>query len=159
MKRISTLLLIVCLLLAGCGSDSGELTVETQRQAAVAASVPTTEETAPPVTQAPTVPSTAPTEVPTEEATEEPTEEPTEEVTEEPTEPPTEAPTEPPTEAEPEAVSSPGQDYVLNKNTKKFHYPYCSSVSRMKAKNRKDFFGSREEVISMGYVPCKNCDP
>lgn len=154
MKRISTLLLIVCLLLAGCGSDSGELTVETQRQAAVAASVPTTEETAPPVTQAPTVPTTAPTEVPTEE--------PTEEATEEPTEPPTEAPTEPaeePTEKEPEAVSSTGQDYVLNKNTKKFHYPHCSSVSRMKAKNRKDFFGSREEVISMGYVPCKNCDP
>lgn len=158
MKRIYALFLIVCLLFVSCGSDSGELAVEVQREATVA-SIPTTEETALPVTQAPTVPSTAPTEVPTEEATEEPTEEPTEGPTEEAADPPTEAPTEPPTEAEPEAVSSPGQDYVLNKNTKKFHYPHCSSVSRMKAKNRKDFFGSRGDVISMGYVPCKNCDP
>ena len=49
--------------------------------------------------------------------------------------------------------------YVLNTNTKKFHLPTCSSVKDIKDKNRKDFFGSREEVIAMGYEPCKRCHP
>lgn len=51
------------------------------------------------------------------------------------------------------------RDYVLNKNTKKFHYPWCSSADDIKKKNRKDFTGTREEVISQGYVPCKRCNP
>lgn len=51
------------------------------------------------------------------------------------------------------------QSYVLNKNTKKFHFPGCSSVSRMKASNRWDVEMSRDEVISMGYVPCQRCNP
>ena len=51
------------------------------------------------------------------------------------------------------------QDYVLNKNTKKFHYPWCSSADDIKAKNRKEYTGTREEVISQGYVPCKRCNP
>ena len=48
--------------------------------------------------------------------------------------------------------------YVLNKNTKKFHYPWCNSVDDIKAKNRQDFYGSRDE-IPKGYVPCKKCNP
>ncbi len=51
------------------------------------------------------------------------------------------------------------QSYVLNTNTKKFHYPGCSSVSKMKDKNRQDFTGTRDEVIAQGYEPCKNCNP
>lgn len=42
------------------------------------------------------------------------------------------------------------QDYVLNENTKKFHYPWCSSADDIKAKNRKEYTGTREEVISQG---------
>ena len=49
--------------------------------------------------------------------------------------------------------------YVLNKNTGKFHYPDCKSVSDMKAKNRMDVDWSREEVIAKGYQPCGNCHP
>lgn len=49
--------------------------------------------------------------------------------------------------------------YVLNTNTKKFHYPTCSSVDDMKEKNKQIYTGSREEVINMGYVPCKRCNP
>lgn len=56
-------------------------------------------------------------------------------------------------------VTAEEQDYVLNTNTKKFHYPWCSSADDIKAKNRKDFTGTREEVISQGYVPCKRCNP
>lgn len=49
--------------------------------------------------------------------------------------------------------------YILNTNTKKFHYPSCSSVEQMKEKNRKEFSGDREDVISQGYSPCKRCKP
>ena len=54
---------------------------------------------------------------------------------------------------------SQGITYVLNTNTKKFHYPTCSSVDDMKEKNKQIYTGSRDEVINMGYVPCKRCNP
>ena len=57
------------------------------------------------------------------------------------------------------AVEDTGRDYVANKNTKKFHYPHCSSVDDMKASNRWDYHGTRDELINMGYVPCKRCNP
>ena len=61
---------------------------------------------------------------------------------------------------EPAAKSEPvGQAYVLNTNTKKFHIHTCRSVKQMKDKNKKDFCGSREEVIAKGYSPCKICNP
>lgn len=49
--------------------------------------------------------------------------------------------------------------YVVNKNTGKFHYPSCSSVPKIKAKNRMDTDQTRDELIAQGYVPCKNCNP
>lgn len=49
--------------------------------------------------------------------------------------------------------------YVLNRNTKKFHYPNCSSVGTIKEKNREDSTLSRDEIIAKGYVPCKRCNP
>ena len=59
----------------------------------------------------------------------------------------------------PAPQESQGITYVLNTNTKKFHYPTCSSVDDMKEKNKQIYTGSREEVINMGYVPCKRCNP
>lgn len=52
-----------------------------------------------------------------------------------------------------------GRDYVVNTNTGKFHYPSCGSAKKIKESNRWDFHGTREELINMGYQPCKNCDP
>lgn len=49
--------------------------------------------------------------------------------------------------------------YVLNTNTKKFHYSYCSSASDIKTKNRKEITGTRDDIIGMGYQPCKRCNP
>jgi DNA-entry nuclease len=49
--------------------------------------------------------------------------------------------------------------YILNTNTKKFHYPSCSSVSQMKEKNKKSFTGSRDEAIAQGYSSCGRCHP
>ena len=50
-------------------------------------------------------------------------------------------------------------DYILNKNTDKFHYPWCHSVDQMKEKNKVYFNGTRQQVINKGYSPCKNCNP
>lgn len=49
--------------------------------------------------------------------------------------------------------------YVANTNTMKFHYPDCSSVEKIAPGNRWDYTGSREELINMGYEPCKRCNP
>ena len=49
--------------------------------------------------------------------------------------------------------------YILNTNTMKFHLPDCESVQDMKEKNRKEFFGTREELLEAGYSPCGRCHP
>jgi len=49
--------------------------------------------------------------------------------------------------------------YVVNTNTKKFHVPSCSSVNSMKDKNKMNFEGDRNDLISQGYQPCKRCNP
>lgn len=49
--------------------------------------------------------------------------------------------------------------YVLNTNTMKFHYPTCSSVGKIKDKNRSEYNGTRDVLLSLGYSPCGNCHP
>lgn len=51
------------------------------------------------------------------------------------------------------------QEYVVNTNTKKFHLPECSSAVSIKEKNRNSIIGTRDELIEMGYEPCKICNP
>ncbi len=50
-------------------------------------------------------------------------------------------------------------DYVLNRNTMKFHNPACASVEKISEENRADFHGTREELVEGGYAPCGNCKP
>jgi len=50
-------------------------------------------------------------------------------------------------------------DYILNVNTRKFHYPSCSSVEDMKENNRQPYTGDRSELVSAGYKACKRCNP
>ncbi len=65
-----------------------------------------------------------------------------------------------PEKQEPATGSEASQaDYILNTNTKKFHYPTCSSVNDMKEKNKQEFFGTRDETIALGYFPCGRCKP
>ena len=56
-------------------------------------------------------------------------------------------------------IPSPKQEYVLNTNTHKFHYPDCESVKAMKEKNKQYIEASREEIIEQGYEPCAVCNP
>ena len=70
--------------------------------------------------------------------------------------------TEPPATTQPPETDPPadnGRDYVVNTSTKKFHYPSCSSADDIKDSNRWDYHGTRDDLIDMGYVPCKRCDP
>lgn len=55
--------------------------------------------------------------------------------------------------------TSSSSTFILNTNSKKFHLPSCSSIKRMKDSNKKEFSGSRDEVIAQGYEPCKKCNP
>ena len=64
-----------------------------------------------------------------------------------------------PTEAPVTEDNEKSATYILNTNSKKFHYPDCSSVGRMSEKNKKEFNGNRSELISDGYEPCGNCNP
>ena len=57
------------------------------------------------------------------------------------------------------STKSQSKTYILNTNTNKFHDPSCSSVKQMKDKNKQTYKGSREDVISQGYSPCKKCSP
>ena len=49
--------------------------------------------------------------------------------------------------------------YIVNTNTGKFHKPSCRSVKQMKEVNKSERTTTRDELISEGYEPCKNCNP
>lgn len=48
--------------------------------------------------------------------------------------------------------------YYANKSTKKFHLPSCRYAGQIKNENLY-ITDNRDELISAGYSPCKNCDP
>lgn len=140
MKKVFAVLLAL-MLLAGvttCTSEEGALANETTVTETVIEQ--TTERVTEPSTQMITEETTKPSTEPAAEETAEPTTEETEEPTVKPTE-------------------DNGQDYVLNRNTKKFHYPWCNSAQKIKESNKSYFHGTREEVISRGYDACRRCNP
>jgi beta-lactamase superfamily II metal-dependent hydrolase len=49
--------------------------------------------------------------------------------------------------------------YVLNINSKIFHYPTCDSVNKMSEKNKQEYIGKREEILKRGYKACGSCKP
>lgn len=55
--------------------------------------------------------------------------------------------------------STRGITYICNTDTKKFHYPSCSSVGQMADKNKLESAESRDEIIAEGYEACKRCNP
>lgn len=77
-----------------------------------------------------------------------------------PTPAPTPEPEQSSTPEEPKTNTETSQaNYILNTNTKKFHYPSCSSVDDMKEKNKQEFYGTRDEAVAQGYSPCGRCKP
>lgn len=50
-------------------------------------------------------------------------------------------------------------NYILNTNSNKFHTEDCPNGNRISDENKSVYAGSREEVISQGYVPAECCNP
>ena len=57
------------------------------------------------------------------------------------------------------ATSYGSQEYVLNTKSMKFHRPTCSSVNDIADNNKQEATATRDELISEGYSPCKQCNP
>ena len=57
------------------------------------------------------------------------------------------------------ATSHELQEYVLNTKSMKFHRPTCSSVDDIADNNKQEATATRDELISEGYSPCKQCNP
>ncbi len=134
MKKIIAfvLVIVICMGLCACGEVGGATSVNK--------TTPTGNTTPCTPTLAPTAPTTEPTTAPTTQPATEPTTEPTAQPTTDPGE-------------------DQGQDYVVNTSSGKFHYPSCSSADRIKESNRWDYHGTRDDLIGMGYDPCKRCNP
>lgn len=49
--------------------------------------------------------------------------------------------------------------YVGNTNTKKFHEPDCASVDDILEHNKVIYETTREDMLAMGFEPCKRCHP
>ncbi len=49
--------------------------------------------------------------------------------------------------------------YILNENTGKFHLPDCAGAQDIKESNRREYTGSRKDLVTEGYEPCKTCKP
>ena len=56
-------------------------------------------------------------------------------------------------------ISHEPQEYVLNTKSMKFHRPTCSSVDDIADNNKQEATSTRDELISEGYSPCKQCNP
>ena len=57
------------------------------------------------------------------------------------------------------ATSYGSREYVLNTKSMKFHRPTCSSVDDIADNNKQKATATRDELISEGYSPCKQCNP
>ena len=50
-------------------------------------------------------------------------------------------------------------NYILNTNTKKFHFSSCGGAEEIKKENKEEYTGTRTELIAQGYEPCGRCKP
>lgn len=51
------------------------------------------------------------------------------------------------------------ETYILNTNTRRFHYSTCRSVGQMSEKNKKTVSLGRDAILADGYRPCGICKP
>lgn len=51
----------------------------------------------------------------------------------------------------------PGETYVVNTNTQKFHLPSCRYVDTIYEENRFNSGNSFDTLLKLGFAPCKIC--
>ena len=66
-----------------------------------------------------------------------------------------------PEDEETEEIPEGSPTYVLNIGSGKYHLPTCSGVATMKEENRRDYYGTKEELTTEypSYDPCGTCKP
>lgn len=65
-----------------------------------------------------------------------------------------------PSVAPSEAVRSASEGvYVLNPSTDRFHRSDCAWAAKIAPERRLEWTGDREELLSVGYEPCRICKP
>ena len=174
-RTIALLLALLALMLffvQGCGIDSQSSnsnsyasssghqqneTVSKDENTVTEKPVSATEPTTAPTTEPTSTPKPTPTPTPKPTKTPKPTPTPTPKPTKTPKPTQTPKPTAKPTSSPRTNGSS--CNYILNKNTKVFHYPGCSSVKQMNESNKIYFNGTRQQAIDKGYRPCGRCNP
>ena len=57
----------------------------------------------------------------------------------------------------PKEIKNTKQNFVLNKNSKKIHYPTCSGAESTKEKNKEYYNGYLKDLTDKGYLPCRIC--
>lgn len=62
-----------------------------------------------------------------------------------------------PTAAVTATTSSNQFTYVLNKKTKKIHYPSCQDVPKIAAENYSEYSGDASDLKAQGYTSCGHC--
>ncbi len=63
------------------------------------------------------------------------------------------------TEKSNQSETSQAMIYVLNTNTKKFHYQDCQSIEDIQPQNKEIFNGTKDYLIQEGYSACGRCKP
>ena len=48
-------------------------------------------------------------------------------------------------------------EYILNTNSKKIHKVTCGTAGLMSERNRREYRGDIEVLLSLGYTVCGNC--
>ena len=49
------------------------------------------------------------------------------------------------------------EKYILNISSKKIHKEDCGTAKLMLEKNRREYFGEKEDLLRKGYTTCGNC--
>lgn len=62
-------------------------------------------------------------------------------------------------ETDPPDIDGVDCDYILNTSKRKIHLPSCSGVSTMSDKNKQEYSGSIDDLLSQGYTRCGTCNP
>jgi len=51
------------------------------------------------------------------------------------------------------------QNFVINRNSKKIHYPSCIGAKSTNEKNKEYYSGFLNDLLQKGYLPCQSCKP
>ncbi len=57
-----------------------------------------------------------------------------------------------------EGATGESSEYIINVKSKKFHLPECSGAQNISEKNKREFKGTKEQLLNQNYTPCGICN-